>query len=146
MARHLRASSLEPGIVLCSTSTRTRETLKLIRPAFRNNPRIRFLRSLYLAEWKVMLAAIRKTPVGTGTVLLVGHNPGMEELALALTKPPRTEAGRRHVRRLRKKFPTAALAVLDFDATAWTGILPQRGRLLAFVRPKDLSSGKGDET
>ncbi len=146
MARYLRTSGLEPDIVLCSTSVRTRETLKLIRPAFRNNPRIRFLRSLYLAEWKGLLTAIRKTPVGTGTVLLVGHNPGMEELALALARPPRTEDGRRHVRRLRKKFPTAALAVLDFDGTAWAGILPQRGRLSAFVRPKDLSSGKRDAT
>lgn len=146
MARHLRAEGHAPDIVLCSTSTRTRETLKLIRPAFRNNPRIRFLRSLYLAEWKAMLAAIRKMPAVAGTVLLVGHNPGMEELALALAKPPRTEDGRRHIRRLRKKFPTGALAVLDFDATAWAGILPQRGRLSAFVRPKELSSGNRDET
>lgn len=145
MARYMREEGHEPDIVLCSTSTRTRETLKLIRPAFRNNPRIRFLRSLYLAEWKVMLAAIRRTPAGTGTVLLVGHNPGTEELALTLEKPPRTENGRRNIQRLRKKFPTAALAVLDFDATAWTGILPQRGHLSAFVRPKDLS-GKRDET
>jgi phosphohistidine phosphatase len=146
MARHLRACGHEPDIVLCSTATRTRETLKLIRLAFPNNPRIRFLRSLYLAEWKAMLAAIRKMPAAARTVLLVGHNPGMEELALALVRPPRTEDERRRVRRLRKKFPTAALAVLDFDGTAWAGILPQRGRLSAFVRPKDLSSGKRDET
>jgi phosphohistidine phosphatase len=146
MARYFRACGHEPDIVLCSTAVRTRETLKLIRPAFHKNPRIRFLRSLYLAEWKVMLGTIRKTPAGTGTVLLVGHNPGIEELALALARQPRTEDGRRHVRRLRKKFPTGALAVLDFEATTWTGILPQRGHLSAFVRPKDLNFGKRDET
>jgi phosphohistidine phosphatase len=79
-------------------------------------------------------------------VLLVGHNPGMEELALALARPPKREDGRRHVRRLRKKFPTGALAVLDFNATAWAAILPQRGHLSAFVRPKDISSGNRDGT
>jgi phosphohistidine phosphatase len=145
LARYFRENGLTPQIILCSTSARTRETVKLILPAFAKAPRVRYLRSLYLTEWKVMLAAIRKMPASARSVLLVGHNPGIEELALALMRAPKTEAERGAERRLRKKYPTGALAILEFDGPSWAQILPGRGRLLRFVRPKDLQAAKGYE-
>jgi phosphohistidine phosphatase len=146
MARYFRASGHDPDIVLCSTAARTRETLTLIRPAFKKNPRIRFSRSLYLADWQELLAAIRKMSPKSGTTLLVGHNPGIEDLALALAAPPRTETERRYAQLLRKKFPTGALAILDFDGVSSAGILPKRGRLSGFIRPRDLASAVSEET
>ena len=70
--------------------------------------------------------------------MVVGHNPGLEDLATKLAREPvrRKERARRDV--LEEKFPTAALAVLDFDIQKWRDIVPGEGKLVDFVRPKDL--------
>jgi phosphohistidine phosphatase len=67
---------------------------------------------------------------------LIGHNPGMEQLAIALTLQP-TAAERGRAETVSKKFPTCALAVFEFDG-GWRDVKPDTGRLKTFVRPKDL--------
>ncbi|MBS0282439.1 MAG: histidine phosphatase family protein, partial [Proteobacteria bacterium] len=94
--------------------------------------------ALYLAEAGKILAMIQGLPARTGTVMVIGHNPGLEELAAFLAREParRKERERRDV--LEEKFPTCALAVLDFDIERWRDIQPGEGELVDFVRPKDL--------
>jgi phosphohistidine phosphatase len=77
-------------------------------------------------------------PVKAHGVMVIGHNPGLEELAALLAREPvrRKERERRDV--LEEKFPTAALAVLDFEIDRWRDIQPGEGKLVDFVRPRDL--------
>jgi len=138
MAAYMRAKRYEPAQVLSSSARRTKETLELSLPKWRSKPKVRYERALYLADWPRLLSAVRSSKAAS-PLLLVGHNPGIEQLALALALQPKTPAERARTQRMAQKFPTAALAVLDFDAATWRSIKPGQGRLVDFVRPKDIA-------
>ncbi len=144
MARYMRSKDYLPQAVLCSTAERTRETLDLLLAAWTKKPAIRYERELYLADWPVLLASLKKAPSRASPLLLVGHNPGMEQLALALALQPTGLSARGRLQRLTQKFPTGALAVLDFDIVSWRGLKPGLGQLVDYVRPKDISGGSSD--
>jgi phosphohistidine phosphatase len=116
IGRHLRAEGIEPELVLCSSATRTRETLARI--GFQG----RAERELYGASAGELIARLRDVPPSVGSVLVIGHNPGMHDLALALTGEPVD------------KYPTGALATIELDD--WTAA---SGRMIAFVRPRELA-------
>jgi phosphohistidine phosphatase len=107
-------------------------------PFFEPAPEIHYSRSLYLAEPKALLEDIRRTPDVSSTLLLVGHNPGVGALALALTALPKDRQEEIRNERLSEKFPTACLAVLDFDVTKWRAVKPVSGELVDYMRAKDL--------
>jgi phosphohistidine phosphatase len=134
----LRVRNYTPAFVLCSTAVRTRETLELILPALKSTPRIQYDKKLYLADWPQLLSAVQNCPGKVSPLLVVGHNPGLEQLALALALKPQSIAEKGRAQKLAQKFPTAALAVFDFDLKNWKEIKPGQGRLVDFVRPKDL--------
>lgn len=138
MAAHMRAKGYEPAQVLCSSARRTRQTLELMLPKWRSKPKVRYERALYLADWPRLLSAVRNGKAAS-PLLLLGHNPGIEQLAIALALQPKSAAERARAERMALKFPTAALAVLDFDAATWRTIKPGQGKLVDYVRPKDLS-------
>lgn len=137
MGEYMRAQNYEPALVLCSTSERTRETWDLVGPKLKSSPQVRFDKALYLAAWPNLLAMVQGVPADTPSVMLIGHNPGMEQLAVALAIQPKTPSERGRVESMSKKYPTCALAVLEFEGD-WRGVAPGTGRLTAFVRPKDL--------
>jgi len=139
IARHMRTKYYVPEVVLCSTARRTRETLDLLLPAWKKKPALRYERALYLADWPVLLANLKKAPARASPLLLVGHNPGIEQLAIALALQPRSVAERARLQRLTQKFPTAALAVLDFEVSSWRNLKPGMGQLVDYIRPKDLA-------
>lgn len=146
MGAYMRKRNYVPTLVKCSSSQRTRETLQHVLPSFEPTPEVRFSRSLYLAEPKFLLEDIRRTPADFSTLLLVGHNPGIGALALALAGLPIDEQEEYLKERLSEKFPTACLAVLDFDAKEWREVKPLSGRLVDYMRVKDLEvSGPGAE-
>ncbi len=145
MGAYMRAKGYEPALVFCSTARRTKETLKLLLPSFKRAPRVRYDRKLYLAEWPVLLAVVQKAPASASPLLLIGHNPGLEHLAIALALQPKTVAEKARAQRLAHKFPTSALAVLDFDGAGWRSAKPGLGQLADYVRPKDMAHGKGDD-
>src|SRR5262249_45752034 len=93
-----------------------------------------------LAEWPRLMAEIQDASTTATPLLLVGHNPGLEQLAIALALHPQTATERERAQKLAHKFPTAALAVLDFDVAGWREIGPGKGRLVDYMRPKDLRS------
>ena len=150
MGRWLREAGLVPGQVLCSTARRARETWQFAQAGLAASPPVTFDVRIYAAAPAALLALIREAPPATGTLLLIGHNPAIEDLARLLaaasgaagpgTAGPRT-GGSHHsdLDRMRSKFPTAAIAVLQFSGT-WPGPGPGRARLTAFVTPRDLGA------
>jgi phosphohistidine phosphatase len=136
MARYMRKNGFLPELVLSSTSARTRQTTELALREF--DAAVEYRGTLYLAEAGKILAAVQSAPQAVSGVMMVGHNPGLEDLANLLAREPvrRKERARRDV--LEEKFPTAALAVLDFDIEKWRDIRPGEGALVDFVRPRDL--------
>jgi phosphohistidine phosphatase len=130
IAEHLRRVGHEPELVLCSSATRTRETLDLVRPALATST-ILLEEGLYGASSDELLARIHVVPEPVSSVMLIGHNPGLHELAVTLASTG-GELGR-----LAVKFPTAALATLALART-WSGLAPADATLEAYVVPKQL--------
>jgi phosphohistidine phosphatase len=131
IADHMRAEAIAPELVLCSTARRARETYERIEPALAAAP-VRYEAGLYGASAMSLLERLRGLPDDVDSVLLVGHNPAIEELAVALARPsPRR-------RDLEVKFPTGALATLTGPLPSWRGLDHDSVELVAFVRPRDL--------
>jgi phosphohistidine phosphatase len=150
MGRWLREAGFLPGQVLCSTARRARETWQFAQAGLAATPPVTFDARIYDAAATDLLAVIREVPPATGTLLLIGHNPAIEDLALLLTTAPGAAAGTGpaaaapgDLERMRSKFPTAAIAVLKFHGT-WPGLAPGRARLAAFVTPRDLDPGPAE--
>ena len=133
MGRYMAAEGLEPDVVLCSTAVRARQTLELAASEWKSSPEIRFEEGLYHAGPADMLRAVRSLEDTFGHAMLVGHNPGMHALALNLTGA----ADEGDLEAMRFKFPTAALAVIDFEGP-WTALAAGEGRLRMFVVPRAL--------
>ena len=132
MARH----ALVPDLILASTAARVGETLKHVVPAFARAPKIVEDGRLYEAEADELLAVIKETPQAVHSLLLVGHNPGLAELASLLMASGDVETRQRLI----EKFPTAALAVIDFALDDWGKLHPKAGRLDRFVVPRALDA------
>jgi phosphohistidine phosphatase len=136
MGAHLASLEPRPALVLCSPARRTRETLDRVAPHLDvdGGPEVRLESELYLAAPGALLACIRALDDAVPCVLLIGHNPGLHELACALAGTGAASARER----MHGKFPTAALAVIAFETDHWSEVAPAGGRLVAFTRPKDL--------
>jgi len=128
VAEHVRANEVEPDIVLCSSARRTRETLETVKPRgeWVIDP------ELYGADADTVLDRIRGVPEASRTVMVIGHNPAMQELVLDLAGTGDELDEARH------KFPTGALATLTFEC-AWGELSSGSAHLSSFVRPKQLS-------
>jgi phosphohistidine phosphatase len=138
MGRFLRDDVYVPDLVYCSTAVRTRQTLDRLLPELGTEPKIQYLGELYLAVPEVIFAAVRRAPDNCATLMVVGHNPGLEQCALALAAMPLEKKLRKRYGTMEEKFPTCALAVIEFDIARWADLTPGSGDLDAFVRPKDL--------
>lgn len=136
MADHLRRSRISPELVLCSPSTRTRQTLKRIAPGLGKNAEARIEPALYAASEAALLDELHRVPDEVDSVMLIAHNPGIQDLALSLASPGSEST------RMRSKFPTAALATLEHNVT-WRELGPASAELVSFVTPKELSRGRG---
>jgi phosphohistidine phosphatase len=138
MGRFLRDDAYVPDTVLCSNATRARQTLDAMLPELHATPDVKYLTELYLAEPELILSLARKASDRIQSLLIVGHNPGLEQCALALAAVPLEKKLRKRYDVMDEKFPTCALAVIDFEIERWRDVMPGRGELDAFVRPKDL--------
>lgn len=138
LGRYIRDKDYAPELIFSSTSRRTIQTVELVTDVLPGAAHVDYLGALYLAEPEVILSVIRLAPDKIKTVMVVGHNPGMEQLATALAREPVKRKEKDRFDLIEEKFPTAALAVLDFDVTRWRDIEPGEGALKDFVRPRDL--------
>ncbi len=137
MGRFMAAHGTRPDRIVSSPSQRTRETLDLVVPALGPPPPpVRFEDMLYLASPEKLLAVVRATDAGIKTLMLVGHNPGLHDLALELIG-----SGPKDARvSLAEKLPTAGLVVIDFATDDWRMIKPDEGRLATFMSPRRLDA------
>jgi phosphohistidine phosphatase len=133
MANLVIARAWQPERILCSSSQRTRETLAPLLGLLKSNATIELTRRVYDATAETLLDVIRKQS-GAASLMLIGHNPGLEELARALPGSGDGPA----LARLRTMFPPASLAVISFDIADWSDITPGDGRLDAFEVPADV--------
>ncbi len=142
MGRYLVASGLAPDLVLCSQARRARETLEHLGQAIPADARICLERGLYLAGSQDVLARLARVANSVDRVLVVGHNPGLQDLAVALAPARSDQApGTREMRlALALKFPTAALVRFEIKAGRWSELSSRLARLLAFVTPADLEA------
>ncbi|MGH6824638.1 SixA phosphatase family protein [Methyloceanibacter sp.] len=129
MAKH----GLDPDVVLCSTARRTRDTLGFVLPELKIEPKVIYEDGLYHGTPAEMLGILHEVGAGVGQVLLVGHNPELQEFALDLIG-----SGAKHLKdRLEAKYPTAGLVVLRFPAAAWKSVAVNSGKLDLFLTPSD---------
>lgn len=133
MGVYIADAGLRPDHVLVSPSRRTLETWDAVRVPLDGNPG-ETVAALYEAGAAQILDVVRGAPDNAGTLLVVGHNPGLQDFATEVVGSG-SKADRR---RLATQFPTAALAVIDFEGERWADIAWSGGRLERFVRPKDL--------
>ncbi len=129
----LRAHAFSPDLVLVSDAARTRETAELVLRELGRAPHVRMDLKLYLADVRGLLRAIRSAPQGCRTLLVIGHNPGLAELAGALAGGGERAA----LAQLAAGFPTAGLAVFTLD-DEWAEAAEQSGRLERFITARSL--------
>jgi phosphohistidine phosphatase len=132
IARH----ELMPDLVLVSGATRTRETWDLVAPELSASPHVTYDERLYDAGPDAILTVVKETPPDVRTLMLVGHNPGLHDLARLLIASGDVEARER----LNESLPTSGLAVIDFPGKTWRKLHPHGGRLERFVSPRSLAA------
>jgi phosphohistidine phosphatase len=144
MGRWLRAAGHLPDQVLCSTARRTRETWQLAQPELGAAPPVSFEDRVYEASAEQLLDLARHAPPPAETLLIIGHAPGIPELALVLAGAVAPAGGEGDAAgdRMRAKFPTAAVAVLEL-AGPWDQLAPGTARLTSFVTPRDVRASVG---
>ena len=137
IARHLAHGGPLPDLILCSSARRTRETLALMLPDLARDAVVRIESGLYGADAATLLRRLERVETAAECVLLIAHNPGIEDLAARICgggpEPMR--------RRMDEKFPTAALAAFALDAARWSSLGEGAAILTEFVLPRDLAQG-----
>ncbi|WP_417677436.1 SixA phosphatase family protein [Roseibium sp.] len=134
MAAYFAAQDLLPDLILCSSAQRTRETLAHLLPFLDGEYDIRVQADLYYQNEDTYMPILRKDGGSARNLLLIGHNPAIEETALSLVGSGPEEA----IEDMGLKFPTGALAILDFEIDTWAKLKPENGHLDRFVKPRDL--------
>lgn len=141
IGKYLFEQSLLPDLILCSPAKRTRETLARSLPRLPKDTEVRFDKMIYSAGMGDSVIGLVKTvPSDIRHVLIVGHNPTMQELALSL---PAWEEQQEEIReKILRKFSTCAVASFVFDFESWEELAFGKARLTHFVTPKMLNAEK----
>ena len=134
MGSYLAQRGARPAMILCSSARRARETLDRVLPQLDPAPLVHVEEEIYLASPGKLLARLAGVDPGVRDLLVIGHNPGLQDLAEGLAGSGDAQL----LRRLRQKFPTAALAALRFEVAGWNELGPGDGLLCDFATPKDL--------
>jgi phosphohistidine phosphatase len=131
----LVASGLRPGLVWCSPARRARQTLDHVRSALAPGATVSMEAWLYGADPEELLAHLLLIDDAEDVVLVIGHNPTLHQLAFDLSGSGDAEL----CDELANHFPTGAVALLELEEPSWAGLARGAGRLVAFVRPRELS-------
>ncbi|MGO9723016.1 MAG: SixA phosphatase family protein [Methylocella sp.] len=134
LAAYLRSAKIAPDLVICSTAVRARQTLDPIIKAAKKAPKVVFVRGIHEGAQRTLWEQLWNLPESATSVLLIGHNPALHDLALELAHadlnnlpPPAGE-----------KFPTGAIASFRFDG-AWKALEPHGALLVSFITPKSIA-------
>lgn len=126
-----------PDLALCSTATRARETWELASAQWGTPPPVRHDPRLYAADVPELLQVVREAPAQAATLLLIGHNPGLEELVLDLAGDGLDNL----LDEVRLKFPTSVIAVLTWRGTTWRDLAPGTALLTWMAVPRGKKGG-----
>ena len=141
MGAAMRDRHLRPDLILCSPSVRTRQTLTIASAeAWDDAPKIRFDKMLYEASAEMLLDVLKGVPKTVGHVMIIGHNPGLQDLAVTLVVSGRER------QQLKDKLPTASVVSIEFDEERWKDLQPATGRVVLSLSPKTLPpAGQGQK-
>ncbi|HEY8214828.1 MAG TPA: histidine phosphatase family protein, partial [Methylocystis sp.] len=139
MGEFLRDADVAPDLAVASNARRAKQTLDQVLEVFPGHVTHLIENTIYLATVDHLVEILRQTPDRVATLLAVGHNPGFAELACWLAGSGEAD----EMALMRTKFPTAALAMLDFDTDHWSDVRRGGARLARFVTPGIL---RGEET
>lgn len=142
MGRHAREQGLHFDHLIASPAVRVVETLDQFIEGFGETIDANWDRRIYLASSATLMDVLHDLPDIADDVLMIGHNPGMEDLILALVPDDGSSMLRDDVE---VKFPTASLAVLEFDVDHWQDVGANTARLTSFTRPRDLDPALGPD-
>ena len=142
IGRHMRDAALRFDAVLASPATRVAETLQEVECGYGGGLSPSWERRIYLATPAELLDVVHGAPAEAESLLLVGHNPGLEQLVLMLV-PNKDDGSPRG--QIEVKYPTASLAELTFAVDRWEDIGEGAGNLVRFVRPRDLDRELGPD-
>ena len=131
LASELARAGVAPRLVLCSSARRALQTLELIRPALPRHVEILVEDGLYGAGEPELMARLRRVPASCAEVMVIGHNPGIHELALTL-------AGSTAPSGLREQLPTGALVTLRSDLPSWARLHSGAGAVTRLLLPRRL--------
>jgi phosphohistidine phosphatase len=136
MGKAMNKHGLDPDLVLCSTARRTRDTLALVLPELKTEPKVLYVDGLYHGTPAEMLHILKTDGAGASQVLMIGHNPELQTFALDLigSGPKLLKS------KLEDKLPTAGLIVLRFLTGTWS-VAVKSGKLELFLTPKDAGGG-----
>ena len=134
MGREMKQRGMRFDIVLASTAARVRETIDGVEEKYDFGAPIQFEPQIYAATEQRLLQLVRAVPKTVRSALVVGHNPGLEQLIIGLTIDDKH--GFRD--RVADKFPTAGLAAIELPAERWRDVKAGSGKIVALIFPKDL--------
>ena len=133
IAAFLAASGLIPELIIHSGARRARETAEIARAAWPRLVEARTEPHLYEASRHAIEAIVRALPDGSASVMVVGHNPGLADVANHLVG----HGAKFDLLRLSAKYPTAGVAALEFDVAHWRDVKPHSAKLACFATPGD---------
>lgn len=140
IGRYMAREQLFPDRILCSSAQRTRETLAGLLGFLRTPGDVSITERLYHDAEDSYLPLIRSMAGSARTLLVIGHNPAIQDTALEIVGH-----GDRVLRAaVHEKYPTAALSVITVEMDDWLMVTPGSGTLEQFVRPRDLENSDGD--
>ncbi len=138
MGDHVREHNIAWGQMLASPAARVKQTLELALPEF--DPL--FDERLYLASSETIVEALQELNTPSDSVIIVGHNPGLQATIFDLVSPAREND---LFKEAAIKFPTASYAVIECDVDSWADLKKGCGRLVHFARPRDLDADLGPQ-
>ncbi|MDR6114217.1 MULTISPECIES: histidine phosphatase family protein [unclassified Sphingomonas] len=140
MGRHLKSLGMAFDHILASPAVRVIETLDEVWSGYGRKLAPVWDKALYLASSASLLDQVHALPDACDHVLMVGHNPGLEDLVLDLTRDGELRE------RVEEKYPTATVAQLTLPITRWADAASHSATLIAFIRPRDLDPTLGPDT
>ena len=141
IGRELRARGVGFDAVMASPALRVVETVADVGEGYGSRIRPVYDERLYLASAAVLLEVIRGIDDRADRLLLIGHNPGLERLAMLLTR----DGGNALRREVEAKYPTATVAEIRLPVERWSDVEPASGCLESFIRPRDLDPALGPD-
>lgn len=134
MRRFIESAGIQPDLVLCSGAKRARDTLAKVGPALHDRVKVNIEKRLHEISYEMLLRRLGLVDAKVGSLMVIGHNPVLHELAMDLVG----SGDPMLIKRLEANLPTGALAVLEVPIERWRELRPDVARLMSLVLPRDL--------